>query len=88
VMGSANRDAAVFDAPNEYLIDRTRGRHLSFGYGIHFCIGAPLARIEARIAMRALLARAPRVERGNGPMRRVPSHLLRGFEALSLQLND
>ena len=55
VMGSANRDKAVFDSPDEYLLDRPRGRHLSFGYGIHFCIGAPLARIEARIAMRALL---------------------------------
>ena len=88
VMGSANRDASVFDAPDEYLLDRTRGRHLSFGYGIHFCIGAPLARIEARVAMRALLARTRHVERGSGPERRVGSHLLRGFEALSLQLND
>jgi len=88
VMGSANRDASAFDAPDEYLPDRARGRHLSFGYGIHFCIGAPLARIEARVAMRALLARTPRVQRGDGPTRRVGSHLLRGFEVLSLQLND
>lgn len=88
VMGSANRDTAVFDTPDEFLLDRARGRHLSFGYGIHFCIGAPLARIEARFAMRALLERAPHIERGNGHERRVGSHLLRGFEALSLQLTD
>ncbi len=88
VMGSANRDTAVFDTPDEFLLDRVRGRHLSFGYGIHFCIGAPLARIEARFAMRALLERAPHIERGNGHEQRVGSHLLRGFEALSLQLTD
>jgi hypothetical protein len=88
VMGSANRDAALFDAPDEYLIDRPRGRHLSFGYGIHFCIGAPLARLEARVAMRALLARADGIGRGVGHTQRVASHLLRGFEALSLQLHN
>jgi cytochrome P450 len=88
VMGSANRDTAVFDTPDEFLLDRARGRHLSFGYGIHFCIGAPLARIEARFAMRALLEQAPHIERGNGHEQRVGSHLLRGFEALSLQLTD
>ena len=88
VMGSANRDAAVFDAPDEFRLDRTRGRHLSFGYGIHFCIGAPLARIEARVVMRALLARTQHAKRGDGRRQRVGSHLLRGFEALSLQFND
>jgi cytochrome P450 len=88
VMGSANRDAAVFDAPDEFRLDRVRGRHLSFGYGIHFCIGAPLARIEARVAMRALLARTQRAKLGDGRRQRVGSHILRGFEALSLQFND
>ncbi len=57
-MGSANRDGDVFESPDDYLIDRPRNRHLSFGYGIHFCIGAPLARMEARIAMQSLLTRA------------------------------
>jgi cytochrome P450 len=86
VMGSANRDSTIYDAPDEYLLDRPRNRHLSFGYGIHFCIGAPLARVEARVAMQALLAHARSIERGSGEARRVHSHLLRGFEALPLRL--
>jgi cytochrome P450 len=86
-MGSANRDADVFESPDEYLIDRPRNRHLSFGYGIHFCIGAPLARMEARIAMQALLAKAPTLSRGAGDTRRVGSNLLRGFDALSIRLD-
>jgi len=86
VMGSANRDATQFDAPDEFRFDRSRGRHLAFGYGVHFCIGAPLARLEARVAMIALLARAARIDRGAGETKRVPSHLLRGFEHLSLRL--
>jgi cytochrome P450 len=86
-MGSANRDETVFDASNEYRLDRSRERHLAFGYGVHFCIGAPLARLEARVAMAALLARATRIERGTGDAKRVPSHILRGFEHLSLRLH-
>jgi cytochrome P450 len=85
-MGAANRDHTVFDAPDEFRLDRSRGRHVAFGYGIHFCIGAPLARLEARVAMNALLARAAHIERGNGHTQRLPSHLLRGFDALSLRL--
>ena len=86
-MGAANRDDTVFDAPNEFRLDRSRGRHVAFGYGIHFCIGAPLARLEARVAVTALLARTKRIERGAGLVQRVPSHLLRGFEHLSLRLH-
>src|SRR5262249_52265 len=72
--------------PDEFRLDRSRGRHVAFGYGVHFCIGAPLARLEARVAMTALLARAARIERGAGETTRLPSHLLRGFEHLSLRL--
>lgn len=56
---AANRDAEAFASPDEFSLDRERNRHLSFGLGVHFCLGAPLARLEARIALRALLRRCP-----------------------------
>jgi cytochrome P450 len=85
VTGAANRDPRVFDAPQEFNLARSRGRHLSLGFGIHFCIGAPLARLEARTAMTALLAKFGGVESGGGESRRVQSQLLRGFESLPLK---
>ncbi len=61
MIGSANRDEAVFVEPNTLDITREPNKHLSFGQGIHFCLGAPLARMEAQIAINALLHRAPRL---------------------------
>ena len=58
-IGSANRDERQFDRPAQFDIDRDQIRHLAFGHGIHFCLGAPLARLEARIALEATLARLP-----------------------------
>ncbi|MFT5444404.1 MAG: cytochrome P450 [Myxococcota bacterium] len=57
--GAANRDPAVFEKPEEFDIARTPNKHLSFGHGPHFCLGASLARMETRIAVKALLGRHP-----------------------------
>jgi cytochrome P450 len=62
-IGSANRDDAVFPEAEQFQIQRSPNRHLAFGYGIHFCLGAPLARLEARIALGALIERFPRLRR-------------------------
>ena len=56
-LGSANRDETVFPRPDEFLLDRGTNRHVAFGMGIHYCVGAPLARLEAEIALRELLPR-------------------------------
>jgi cytochrome P450 len=59
MLGSSNHDPAHFERPDELVLDRTSSPHVSFGGGIHFCLGAPLARLEARIAIPELLRRAP-----------------------------
>ena len=56
---AANRDPAVFDAPDQFLLDKPPQRHLAFGLGVHFCLGAQLARLEARAALEALVQRCP-----------------------------
>ncbi|MFT4677858.1 MAG: cytochrome P450 [Patiriisocius sp.] len=88
VMGSANRDQRAYEQPDEFLLTRAKNHHHTFGFGIHFCIGAPLARLEAKIAMRTLLFRFTSVERGIGENERVGSHLLRGFHHLNLIFNE
>lgn len=84
VIGSANRDEEVFAHPDELDITREPNKHLSFGQGIHFCLGAPLARLEAQIAINTLLAQMPQLHLKVTPesLRWRRSLLLRGLEAL------
>jgi cytochrome P450 len=88
VTGSANRDPRNYETPNEFRLDRNRNHHHSFGFGIHFCIGAPLARMEAKLGMQALLSRFDTVQRAQGHNDRVPFGLLRGFNHLWLSFEE
>lgn len=84
VIGSANRDETVFVNPDELDITREPNKHLSFGQGIHFCLGAPLARMEAQIAINTLLRRSPNLRLKVSPdsLRWRPSMILRGLDTL------
>jgi pimeloyl-[acyl-carrier protein] synthase len=81
VLGAANRDPAQFPDPDRLDLARKPNRHLAFGGGIHFCLGAPLARMEAAMAIPALLARLPGLELAGPPVRR-DTVTLRGLASL------
>ena len=80
---SANRDRCVFADPDAYVPDRDElGKHLAFGKGIHFCIGAPLGRLELRVALPMLLRRLRNLRPAEAPARRESVFFARGFESL------
>jgi cytochrome P450 len=82
-IGSANRDERQFERPAEFDVDRGQNRHLAFGHGIHFCLGAPLARLEARIVLEALLSRLPGLSLDQGAhLERMESTIIYGLKAL------
>jgi cytochrome P450 len=85
LMGSANRDPGLHDSPDEFRLDRDPNTHYTFGHGIHFCIGAPLGRLEARYALHALLDRFSAVKHADEENERTHSHMLRGFHHLWLE---
>jgi len=87
VTGSATRDERMFDDPDRLDIDRERkmGFNLAFGYGIHSCLGAALARMESRIALEALLNFIPDYEVDRGGLRRVAMSNVCGWANVPLR---
>ena len=86
LLGSANRDEAVFANPTDMDITRDPNPHIGFGAGIHFCIGAPLARMEMTTSLPALFERYPTLELAAEPVRR-PGFVLRGYESVRLRVS-
>jgi pimeloyl-[acyl-carrier protein] synthase len=83
LLGAANRDPAQFPEPDRLDLARNPNAHVAFGRGIHFCLGAPLARVEAQIAIGALVRRFPHLEQSGPPTRR-DQITLRGLKSLPL----
>jgi cytochrome P450 len=84
LLGAANRDPALSAEPGRFSVRREPSRQLAFGHGIHFCLGAPLARLEAAIALRQLLPLLPRLRISGEPGWK-PNTVLRGLEHLWLE---
>ena len=89
LLAAANRDPAAFAEPETFDIARAPNEHLAFGEGIHFCIGAPLARMEGAIAIGALLARYPKLRAAapEAPLKYKGSFFLRGLAELPLAVS-
>ncbi|MFJ9854976.1 cytochrome P450 [Streptomyces sp. NPDC101150] len=85
LFGSANHDPEVFRSPEKLDLSRRENPHISFSAGIHYCIGAPLARIELAASMEALLDRAPTLSLAAEPKRK-PNFVIRGLAGLSVEV--
>jgi cytochrome P450 len=86
MIGAANRDPSEFTAPDTVNLTRTPNRHVTFGFGPHFCLGAPLARLEAQIAIPALHKRYPAMKRIDGVIAWADGLGLRGPDRLPVKL--
>ena len=86
VMAAANRDPACFPDPDRLDLRRAESRHLAFGGGVHYCLGAALARVECQVAFGALLQRTGGLQLALGAVERQPGVVLRGLRGLRLQL--
>jgi cytochrome P450 len=81
VLGAANRDPSVFTDPDRLILDRDEGIPLSFGAGIHHCLGAALGRLEGQVLLPRLLRRFPAL-RLTGAGERRPGNIVRGYASL------
>ncbi|HET6166036.1 MAG TPA: cytochrome P450 [Marmoricola sp.] len=84
LLGSANRDPEVFDAPGEFRVDRTPNNHVAFGVGVHFCLGAPLARMELNESVAHLFAAYPDLALAGEPVSR-GTFVLRGYHSVPVK---
>ena len=87
LLGAANRDPEVFPDPDTFDIRRQDNRHIAFGFGIHFCVGAPLARVEGEIALRSLVQRFPRIELRTEAPEYKENIVLRGLRSLPVSVS-
>ena len=83
LIGSANRDSSVFERADEMDLTRDPNPHIGFGAGIHFCLGAPLARLEMSVSLPALWEKYPNMQLAGELVRR-PTFVLRGYESVSI----
>jgi cytochrome P450 len=87
LLGAANRDPAVFPDADRFEVTRHDNPHLGFGAGIHFCVGAPLARVELQSSLATLLRRFPHLELAAQPQRR-PEFVIRGVQSLPVTVKQ
>jgi len=85
LIGSANRDETVFSTPESMDLTRDPNPHIGFGAGIHFCIGAPLARLEMSVSLPALWEKYPHMQLAGDAIRR-PTFVLRGYESVAISV--
>ncbi len=87
--GSGNRDEAVFANAEEFQLQRTPNHHLAFGHGVHFCVGAALARLEGRIAFELLCQRLPSLRLvPRQKLMHIPTLLFRGYDRLEVEWSE
>ena len=84
--GSAGRDEQAFPDPDRFDVHRVMAHHLSFGYGVHFCIGAALARLEGRVALEETLKRFPAWDVDNSAVERAHTSTVRGYRRVPIRL--
>ena len=86
LLASANHDPGQFDDPERFDVGRSPNNHLGFGFGIHHCLGAPLARMETQVALTSLVRRAPHLTLTVEDVAYKSNVVLRGMEALPVAL--